>query len=94
MDTTVKVAFAFLIAAGSFVAAGPTAAQVYPSQPIKLIVPFGAGGPPDLVARIIAHKLTPGLGRQVIVDKGRNGAAEGFTVDLQFTPMYLRFQEM
>jgi tripartite-type tricarboxylate transporter receptor subunit TctC len=48
-------------------------AQVYPSKPIRLIVPFSAGGPPDVVARIIAHKLTPELGRQVIVDN-RPGA--------------------
>lgn len=43
-------------------------AQSYPSQPIKLIVPFSAGGGTDATARIIANQLTISLGQTVIVE--------------------------
>jgi tripartite-type tricarboxylate transporter receptor subunit TctC len=41
---------------------GPAGAQTYPDRPIKLVVPFGAGGPPDVAARIIADYLSAQLG--------------------------------
>jgi tripartite-type tricarboxylate transporter receptor subunit TctC len=51
------------------------AAQAYPSKPIRLIVPFVAGGGTDLVARTIARALTETWGQPVIVDNrgGANG---------------------
>jgi tripartite-type tricarboxylate transporter receptor subunit TctC len=51
---------------------GPAAAQSYPDRPIKLVVPFGAGGPPDVAARIIADYLSAHLG--TIVVENRPGA--------------------
>lgn len=43
-------------------------AEVWPSRPIKLVVPFGAGGTSDIAARVIADKLTARLGQPVIVE--------------------------
>jgi tripartite-type tricarboxylate transporter receptor subunit TctC len=43
-------------------------AQTYPNRPVRLIVPFAAGGPTDLVARVIAQKLSDTWGQQVIVE--------------------------
>ena len=61
-------------------AAAPAAAQ-YPSKPVRLVNPFTAGGPLDLMARILSERLTTSLGRPVIVEikpgaAGNVGAAE------------------
>ena len=55
-------------------------AQSYPNQPIRLIVPFAAGGPSDVLARAFSQKLGEDLGQPVIIDNkpgaGTNLAAE------------------
>ena len=63
----------------------------WPSKPVKLIVPYGAGSSPDVLARIIGDKLAPRLGQPVVVENrpgadGNNGtgavakgAADGYT---------------
>ena len=51
----------------------PVQAQSYPTRTIRLIVPFPAGGPVDVMGRLIAQSLSSSLGQQVIVDN-RPGA--------------------
>jgi tripartite-type tricarboxylate transporter receptor subunit TctC len=50
------------------------AADSYPSRPIRMIVPSGAGGVTDVLGRIVAHKLGEVLGQQVVIDN-RPGAS-------------------
>ncbi|MDB5487882.1 MAG: hypothetical protein JWQ58_1597 [Reyranella sp.] len=49
-------------------AGGPAFGQAYPNKPINLIVPFAAGGPTDLMARIVGERMAKELGQQFIID--------------------------
>ena len=83
-----------LTAAALALAVLPTAgiAQQFPSQPIKLIVPFSAGGPTDALARQVAKQLQAGLGQTVVVenvlgaagqialDKATKSPPDGYTI--------------
>ena len=51
------------------------AADVYPSRPVRLIVPYAPGGNGDIVGRIVADGLTPRLAQQVVVDNRAGGAS-------------------
>jgi tripartite-type tricarboxylate transporter receptor subunit TctC len=67
-------------------------AQVYPSRPITLVVPYGAGGPTDAIARILAERMRASLGQPIIVEnvtgasgsigigKAARSAADGYTI--------------
>ena len=67
----VASALAWLIAA---IAAGPaTAEEAFPSRPIHIVIPFPAGGPADIAARIIGQRMSEEWGQPVVVDN-RPGA--------------------
>ncbi len=72
MNTLRKLLFFIALCA----AAAPAAlAQGWPAKPVRIIVPYPAGGSGDIVARVIAQKMSDGLGQQVTVDNrpGANG---------------------
>jgi tripartite-type tricarboxylate transporter receptor subunit TctC len=50
------------------IASGQSSAQTYPARPVRLIVPFGAGGPTDVIARLVAQKLSERWGQQVYIE--------------------------
>jgi tripartite-type tricarboxylate transporter receptor subunit TctC len=62
--------FLRLAALSAAVSAAPhgASAQAYPSRPVKVVVPFAAGGPTDIVARLVAQKLSENWGQQVYVE--------------------------
>jgi tripartite-type tricarboxylate transporter receptor subunit TctC len=61
-----RVIAAMLAFAG--LAAGPVLAQDYPSRPITVIVPFAAGGPTDVITRIVSEHMSRTLGQQLVVE--------------------------
>lgn len=99
MKRTFLKAFAVLCTA--FVAGGPLPAnaQAYPQKPIRLVVPYGAGGPSDVLARVLADEMGKSLGQPVVVDNKPGAgsmlgteivvrsAADGYTLLLADLPM-------
>ncbi len=52
----------------ALLACAPVSAQQYPTKPIRLVVPSAPGSGPDLIARVVAQKLTESLGKPVVTD--------------------------
>lgn len=85
-----RVAVAALVA----FAASPLHAQTYPSKPITIIVPFAAGGPTDLLARLVGERMGKELGQTVLIDnttgaagtiavgKAVRSAPDGYTISI------------
>jgi tripartite-type tricarboxylate transporter receptor subunit TctC len=85
--------------AAAFVSPRLASANVYPTKPVRIIVPFAAGGPNDLAARLIAQGLSSTLGKQFYVENigGAGGnigtgqaaraAADGYTI-ITVAPSY------
>ncbi len=70
-----KIATALLATtfAGFFCGAAIAQQSVWPSRPIRMVIPFGAGGGTDVIGRLLAQKLTESLGQTVVVEN-RPGA--------------------
>src|SRR5450756_1791141 len=68
------------VAAFAFITASTAIAQIYPSKPVRLIVPFPPGGPVDIMGRTVAAHVWPGGSPPVIVDN-RPGAGGNIGVD-------------
>ncbi len=80
---------------------GSAAAQPYPTRPITMVVPFGAGGPTDALARIVAQRMSATLGQTVLVENvtGASGtvgtgrvaraAPDGYTIVLGNWPSFV-----
>src|SRR5262245_62022000 len=69
----VKVLVRVATALATLAAASSAFAQTYPDRPVKVIVPFAPAGPTDVIARIVADKLSTNLGKQFYVEN-RAGA--------------------
>jgi tripartite-type tricarboxylate transporter receptor subunit TctC len=82
-------------------AQGQTSKDVYPNRPVRMIVPFGAGGPGDIFARLIGQKLSEQLGQQFVIENrpgagGNIGAgvaarapADGYTLLVGSSPLWV-----
>jgi tripartite-type tricarboxylate transporter receptor subunit TctC len=90
----IGIAAITLLAGATLMAHSTASAQAYPSRPIKLIVPFPAGGGTDLIAREVANKVAvangwsiiidnkPGSGGNLGVDAAAKAPADGYTLVL------------
>ena len=73
-----KIAKLLLIGLCAFTAPGVAGAQEFPDKPIKLVVPFPAGGPNDIIARTVAQKMSDILKQPVVIDnRGGQGGVLG-----------------
>src|SRR5437763_4824706 len=72
-ETTMKGGAIALILAAALLGPTQSPAQDYPTRPIRIIVPFGPGGPADVAARLIGNVLQEGFGQSVVVEN-RTGA--------------------
>jgi tripartite-type tricarboxylate transporter receptor subunit TctC len=70
--------FRFALLSALLLALAPTVthAQSYPSKPIRLVVPFGPGGPTDVAARVVSQVVQSGIGQSVVIENrpGAGGA--------------------
>jgi tripartite-type tricarboxylate transporter receptor subunit TctC len=73
LRATLKLA-ACLALTAVVASAGVSSAAEYPARPIHLLVPYPAGGPNDVIARLIGQKLTEAFGQQVIIDNRPGGS--------------------
>ena len=66
---------AFAVALAAALAAGATSADDYPSHPIRLVVPYAAGGGADSVARIVARRVAETIGQAIVIENRGGGGS-------------------
>jgi tripartite-type tricarboxylate transporter receptor subunit TctC len=81
LSTALSRRDAILLALAGVVAATPARADDYPSRPVKIVAPFGAGGPTDVYTRSIANELQKSLGQTFFIED-RPGAGTTIGTDL------------
>ncbi|MDO8597443.1 MAG: hypothetical protein Q7R45_12575, partial [Sulfuricaulis sp.] len=67
MNVTKRTAF-YTLGACTMLLGSAVYSQSFPSRPVRIVVPYPAGGTTDIVARVVAQKLSMVWGRQVVVD--------------------------
>ena len=75
----IRMLEALLLAFVGLSVAGPTSAQIYPSHPITIVVPFAPGGATDVLPRMLGERLRASLGQPVIIE---NVSGAGGTIGL------------
>src|SRR5689334_21942342 len=85
---------AFAAALALMLVAAPVAAQDYPRRPVTIIVPFAAGGPTDVVARILGEHMSRTLGQAVLIEnvvgaagttasaRAMRASPDGYTIEM------------
>ena len=76
MHTLIRIAAAL----AALTLAGQSLAQAYPSRPVRMLVPYSAGGPTDLLARALAPRMSESMGQPVVVEN-RLGAGGSIAMD-------------
>ncbi len=77
---------ALILALTTALAASAVRADDYPSRPIRLIVPYAAGGGADSVARIVAKRVSETIGQTIVIEN-RGGAGSIIGTDLVNNPI-------
>jgi tripartite-type tricarboxylate transporter receptor subunit TctC len=93
--------FSVCVALATLAFAGAASAQSYPTRPITMIVPYGAGGPVDVLARLLIEPMRQALGQPIVIENvtGANGtigvgkavraAPDGYTVSIGNWPSHI-----
>jgi tripartite-type tricarboxylate transporter receptor subunit TctC len=65
---SIKNLLAVFVAAGCGLLSASAGAQPYPNKPVRLVVPYGPGGPSDIVARVLSDEMAKALGQPIVVE--------------------------